>query len=61
MEAYNMISRNMSLLMFTFVEAPLKKKLLFVDSLLRVGLYEEAINILKSEDFTKEKFDSYSK
>lgn len=43
-----MIKRNISILMFSFVDASFKQKLLFADSLLRIGLYEEAINILNS-------------
>ena len=48
-----MITKNMSLLMFTFIDVPLKKKNIFLDSLLKIGLYEEVMNIFKNEDLTK--------
>ena len=46
--------------MFTFIEAPLKYKLEFFESLTRLGYHTELINLLENEELGKEKVENYS-
>lgn len=55
-----MMKRSYSILMFTFIEAPLKYKLEFFDSLTRLGYHSELISLLENEELGKEKVETYT-
>jgi hypothetical protein len=48
-----MMKRCYSLFMFTLIEAPLKYKLEFFESLTRLGYQSELINLLENEELGK--------